>query len=81
MSERETTHREGIQCPYCGHCHTEGEDWHEHVTYWGEVDHGDSRVEFRCHSCEKDFTVEESVTRTWTSREIAGDDSTPGEAT
>ena len=70
MSERETTHREGIQCPYCGHCHTEPEAWHDVVTYWGE----EGPQEFECESCERDFTVEESVTRTWTSRAIEGAD-------
>lgn len=53
-----------IACPHCGEGQgiEPGENGQELVTYGGE-----EAVEFECVHCEKDFWIQEWVTRYWDS--------------
>lgn len=50
-----------IACPHCGEVIEDGENMYPFISMWGE----DSETKAECISCEKTFTVEEHVDRTW----------------
>jgi uncharacterized protein with PIN domain len=56
-------------CPYCNHVHSMDSPTSDMesfpITYWGEGDK--SVVEFTCEECERDFWVQEQLTRTFKS--------------
>ena len=54
-------------CPYCGDQLTEAEDYGCVTTYWGD----DGRKSLCCLECNRDYEVDEHVSRTWSSFPLA----------
>ncbi len=69
----------GPKCPYCGHEHSEAEDWRHVISIWGR-EWGvkvEGPVDYKCSACGLVFPVRESVSRTWESRPIVQEAAKP----
>ena len=64
MTDQSVFCDDGPKCPYCGHVHSECEDWQGVVSFWGTED---KPKEYECGNCDLTFQVNEIVQRTWES--------------
>lgn len=56
--------RRKLQCPYCGHAQSVGDD-ERLITLFGTDIWDEEGITVECHSCEREYTAIEMVERTY----------------